>query len=267
MIDSHSRRSRIASTEATRQAAQTAKAFGRLNVASAAASPASSHCLPCCSSRPTRAASPHPPRGHSAARIDHEAVRLTVLAAIADDWFRVAAAADLLRELVPGAKKVALLTNPANPGAVKEQEAMEAASSPLNMTLTTFKASGTSEIDRAFDQIQPGKFDALAVVADAFLISRRDKIVGLAAQRNLPAIYPSREFTEGGGLASYGTRWADMYVIVGAYAGRILKGAKPADLPVQRPTSYELVINNRTAKSLNLTLSQILLARADEVIE
>lgn len=174
---------------------------------------------------------------------------------------------DLLREMVPGVKKVALLTNPANPGAVKEQEAMEAASDPLGMKLETFKASGTSEIDRAFEQMPAGKFDALAVVADAFLISRRDKIVGLAAQRNLPAIYPSREFTEGGGLASYGTRWADMYVIVGSYAGRILKGAKPADLPVQRPTTYELVINQRTAKSLKLNLSQILLARADEVIE
>ena len=174
---------------------------------------------------------------------------------------------DLLREIVPGIKKVALLTNPTNPGATKEQEAMEAASDPLGMKLETFNASGTSEIDRVFEKIQPGTFDALAVVADAFLISRRDKIVGHAALRHLPAIYPSREFTESGGLASYGTRWADMYVIVGRYAGRILRGAKPADLPVQRPTNYEFVVNQRTARSLGLDLPKILLARADEVIE
>ncbi len=174
---------------------------------------------------------------------------------------------DLLREIVPGIKTVALLTNPTNPGATKEQQAMEAASDPLGLKLETFNASSTSDIDRAFEKMPSGKYDALAVVADAFLISRRDKIVGLAAQRRLPAIYPSREFVEGGGLASYGTRWADMYVIVGKYAGRILHGAKPAELPVQRPTTYELVINNRTAKALGLALPQILLARADEVIE
>lgn len=174
---------------------------------------------------------------------------------------------DLLREMVPGAKKVALLTNPTNPGADKERQAMEAASGPLGITLDIFNVTSTAEIDRAFAQMPAGRFDALAVVGDAFLISRRDKIVGLAALKALPAIYPAREFAEGGGLASYGTRWADMYVIVGRYAGRILKGAKPADLPVQRPTSYELVINQRTAKKLGLNLPQILLARADQVIE
>ncbi len=174
---------------------------------------------------------------------------------------------DLLRELVPHVRKVALFTNPTNPGAAKEQEAMEAASGPLGMTLETFNITGTSDIDRAFEKMPAGRFDALAVVADAFLISRRDRIVGKAAQRQLPAIYPSREFTEGGGLASYGTRWSDMYEIVGRYTGRILHGAKPADLPVQRPTTYELVINRRTANALGLSLSPILLARADEVIE
>jgi putative ABC transport system substrate-binding protein len=174
---------------------------------------------------------------------------------------------DLLREMLPGVRKVALLTNPANPGARKEQEAMEAASGPLGMVLETFRASHTSEIDRAFEAMPAGKFDALAVVADAFLIGRRERIIEQAAARRLPAIYPSREFTEGGGLASYGTRWADMYVIVGTYAGRILKGARPADLPVQRPNSYEFVVNQRTARTLGLTLPPILLARADEVLE
>ena len=91
--------------------------------------------------------------------------------------------------------------------------------------------------------------------------------MALAGARRLPAIYPSREFADDGGLMSYGTRWADMYRIVGSYAGRILKGARPSDLPIQRPTTYELVINLRTAKSLDLTPPPILIARADEVIE
>ena len=91
--------------------------------------------------------------------------------------------------------------------------------------------------------------------------------MALAGNRRLPAIYPSREFTDDGGLASYGTRWADMYRIVGTYAGRLLKGEKPADLPVQRPTTYELVINLRTAKSLGITMPPVVIARADEVIE
>jgi putative ABC transport system substrate-binding protein len=174
---------------------------------------------------------------------------------------------DLLRQLAPGARKVAVLTNPSNPGATKELNAMEVASSPLGMELETLDVVSTSDIDRAFEKIPPGRVDALAVVADAFLISRRDRIVGLAAQRRLPAIYPAREFAEGGGLASYGTRWADMYSIVGTYAGRILRGAKPADLPVQRPNAYEFVVNLRTAKALGLTLPPILLARADELLE
>ena len=173
---------------------------------------------------------------------------------------------ELVREFVPAVQKVALLTNPANPGVATEQSAMQAASQPLGIQLETFDISSTSEIDRTFEQIPAGKFDALVVTTDAFLISRREKIVGWAALRRLPAIYPSREFPESGGLASYGTRWAAMYLIAGSYAGRILKGAKRADLPVQRPTTYELVINNRSAKSIGLTISQSLLARADAVI-
>ncbi len=174
---------------------------------------------------------------------------------------------DLLREMVPKARKVALLTNPSNPGAIKEQKAMEAASGALGLELETFEITSTGDIGRAFDKLPPGKVDALAVVGDSFLISRRDLIVGLAAQRSLPAIYPAREFADNGGLASYGTRWADMYQIVGSYAGRILKGEKPADLPVQRPNRYELILNLRTARKLGLTLPQVLLARADEVLD
>ena len=174
---------------------------------------------------------------------------------------------ELLREMVPKARKVALFTNSTNPAAVNEQKAMEAAGGTLDMQLETIDIKSTSDIDRAFDKLPPGRVDALAVVGDAFMISRRDKIVGLAAQRRLPAIYPAREFADNGGLMSYGTRWADMYVIVGTYAGRLLKGAKPADLPVQRPNRYELVINLRTAKALGLIPSPVLLGRADEVLD
>jgi putative ABC transport system substrate-binding protein len=174
---------------------------------------------------------------------------------------------DLLRGMLPNARSVGLLMNPTNPGAVRELQEMLEAASKLGMNLDIQNASSSSEIERAFQAWPAGKADALAVVADAFLINQRRRIMALVGNRRLPAIYPSREFTDDGGLMSYGTRWADMYRIVGTYAGRMLKGEKPADLPVQRPITYELVINLRTAKSLDLAPPPILLARADEVIE
>jgi ABC-type uncharacterized transport system substrate-binding protein len=174
---------------------------------------------------------------------------------------------DLLREMVPTARTVALLMNPTNPPAVVELRSSQEAAARLGITLDVQNASSSSEIERAFQAWPAGKVDALAVSADAFLINQRRRIMALAANRQLPAIYPSREFADDGGLASYGTRWADMYRIVGLYVGRILKGEKPGDLPIQRPTTYELVINQRTAKSLGLTLPPLLLARADEVID
>jgi putative ABC transport system substrate-binding protein len=128
-------------------------------------------------------------------------------------------------------------------------------------------AETSSGVDRAFEAVPDGRIDALAVVADAFLINYRERILRLAAARKLPAIFPAREFVTDGGLASYGTRWADMYRIVGSYTGRILKGAKPGDLPVQRPNTYELVINLKAAHILGITVPPIMLARADEVIE
>ena len=140
----------------------------------------------------------------------------------------------------------------------------------LQLTVTCWSSGTASTLVGISALVGPDwliEIEALAVVGDAFMISRRDKIVGLAAQRRLPAIYPAREFADNGGLMSYGTRWADMYVIVGTYAGRLLKGAKPADLPVQRPNRYELVINLRTAKALGLTPPPVLLGRADEVLD
>lgn len=174
---------------------------------------------------------------------------------------------DLLRAMLPKAKNVALLMNPTNPGVAQEVERMAEAAKALDMELFTINAETSSGIDRAFESLPAGKIDALAVVADAFLINYRERILTLAAARHLPAIFPSREFVVDGGLVSYGTRWADMYRIVGSYTGRILKGAKPSDLPIQRPNTYELVINLKTAKTLGITVPPIMLARADEVLE
>ena len=174
---------------------------------------------------------------------------------------------DLLKEMVPSAKTVALLVNPTNPGALRELKGAQDVAAKLGLTLDVQNASSSSEIERAFQAWPAGKVDAVAVIADAFLINQRRRIMALVGNRQLPAIYPAREFADDGGLASYGARWSDMYRIVGSYAGRLLKGDKPADLPIQRPTTYELVINLRTAKSLGLTLPPILLTRADEVIE
>jgi len=174
---------------------------------------------------------------------------------------------DLLRTLLPGARTVALLMNPANPRADEELQKMKDAARALDMELVVMNARSTSDIDRTFDALPPGGIDALAVVADAFLINRRARILELGVARKLPAIFPAREFVEDGGLVSYGTRWADMYRVVGSYTGRILKGAKPSDLPVQRPNAYELVINLKAARTLGLTVPPIMLGRADEVLE
>jgi ABC-type uncharacterized transport system substrate-binding protein len=174
---------------------------------------------------------------------------------------------DLLHEMVPAARNVAVLINPTNPGAVKELRDAQEAARNLGLVLDIQNASSSAEIERAFAAWPAGKADALAVIADAFLINQRRRIMALAGNRRLPAIYPAREFPDDGGLASYGTRWADMYRIVGTYAGRILKGEKPGDLPIQRPSTYELVINLHTARTLGLSLPAVLLARATEVID
>jgi putative ABC transport system substrate-binding protein len=174
---------------------------------------------------------------------------------------------DLLRALLPQARTVGLLMNPTNPGVAKEVVNMTEAAKTLDMELVIMNAETSSGVDRAFEAVPAGKLDALAVVADAFLINYRDRILRLAAARKLPAIFPAREFVTDGGLASYSTRWADMYRIVGSYTGRILKGAKPGDLPIQRPNTYELLINLTAARTLGLTVPPIMLARADEVIE
>ena len=137
----------------------------------------------------------------------------------------------------------------------------------LKQKLHILTAKTDREIDRAFEMLGSMRADALAVASDSFLISRRQKIVALAAKRGLPAVYAVREFAEAGGLLSYGTDFAHMYRVLGEYTGQILMGTPLADLPVQQPTTYELVINLKTAKALRLTIPQSILLRANEVIQ
>lgn len=174
---------------------------------------------------------------------------------------------DLLHDMLPAARSVAVLMNPLNPGYEELLPRTRETAAALGLKLELLIASSSSEIERAFQSLPTGKVDALAVGADAFLINIRARILALTLERSLPAIFPAREFAVDGGLASYGTRWADMYRILGTYAGRLLKGAKPIELPVQRPATYELVINLQTARALHLELPPIILSRADEVIE
>ena len=179
----------------------------------------------------------------------------------------VAKQLDILRELVPAATSFAFLYNPANPNAQSGLSYAQAAARQLGAQLHLLNGSSEAEIDAAFAALRQMKVAALAVVPDSFLISRRSQIVTLAARQGIPTMYQFRDFVDAGGLMSYGPSLADAYRLAGTYVGRILKGEKPADLPVQEPTTFELVINLTTAKVLGLTVPDKLLATADEVIE
>lgn len=173
----------------------------------------------------------------------------------------------LLREMLPGATRVGLVMNPRNPATPGERADVESAAAPLGLQIDVQPASNDQEIDAAFAHFAAQRIDAIAFAADAVFNSRRSRIVMLAAQHRLPAMYFIRDFAEAGGLASYGGSPDDAYRLAGIYAGRILKGEKPADLPVQQSTKVELVINLKTAKEFGLTIPTSLLALADEVIE
>ena len=174
----------------------------------------------------------------------------------------------LLHELVPKAVRVAVLVNPANTRTAESylREVQEAAPT-LGLELRTLNASTVGEIDAAFATLARERPDALFVTGDAFFVSRRGQLVTLAAHDRIPAAYSSRDYAAAGGLMSYGTDLADMFHQVGVYTGNILRGAKPADLPVLQTTKFEFVINRTTAKALGLTIPAGVLSIADEVIE
>jgi len=174
---------------------------------------------------------------------------------------------ELVLKLVPGANVIALLVNPNYLGVEAIVHEVQEAANAKGVQLRILKAATENEIDAAFAtfiQLRPG---ALVIANDPLFSARRDQLVSLASRHGVPAIYPFGEFATAGGLISYGPRLATVYRLLGTYAGRILAGANPADLPVQRPTELDLMINLKTARELGLVVPPSLLATADEVIE
>jgi len=174
---------------------------------------------------------------------------------------------DLLRELVPQATRVAVLVNPNGPAHEPTLRDIEPAARDMGLQIQVLGASTSDEIIAAFDTFVRVRPNALFVAADPFFTARRVQLVHLATRHAIPATYVARPFTDIGGLMSYGASLTDTWRQVGLYAGRILKGAKPAELPVVQSARFELVINTETARMLGLTVPHSLLARADEVIE
>jgi putative tryptophan/tyrosine transport system substrate-binding protein len=190
---------------------------------------------------------------------------LTGVSFIADEL--TAKRLEMLSELIPQAGVIALLMNPNNATAERVIRDVQEAARTKGLQLHVLKAGSDSEIDTAFASLVQLHAGALVVGADPFLSSRRERLVALASRSAVPSIYAWREFAASGGLISYGASLTSAFRLVGHYAGKVLKGAQPADLPVQQPTTFELVINLKTAKALGLTVPQSMLMHADEVIE
>ncbi len=174
---------------------------------------------------------------------------------------------EALHELLPKGARIAALVNPTNQNAAVDTKEAEAAARTLGLELQVLNASNEREIDDAFALLVERRAGALLIEGDPFFIGRMKQLVVLTARHAIPAIYQSRDFPDAGGLMSYGANRSDALRVAGGYTGRILKGAKPADLPVQLATKLELVVNLNTAKALRLDVPPTLLARADEVIE
>jgi putative tryptophan/tyrosine transport system substrate-binding protein len=174
---------------------------------------------------------------------------------------------ELLREMVPAAKAAGLLVNQNSPGIENQLSEMQSAADSLGLRLHVGRVRSDADIDAAFESVAQAGARMLLVAADPFFVGRRDRLIALAAKHGLPSMWEWPEFVEGGGLMSYGTSIIDAFRQVGVYAGRVLKGENPTDLPVIRPVKFELVINLKTAKTLGIEVPATLLARADRVID
>lgn len=174
---------------------------------------------------------------------------------------------ELLRDLVPNIGLVGVLVNPNNPNAATDPQDLQDAAAALGLKLSFLQASTPDEITVAFATFAAQKLKAVLVNTDPYYLGRRDQLAELAARHSLPAIYSLREHVTAGGLISYGANLVEAYRLLGGFAGRILRGAKPAEIPVEQPTKYELTINLKAARALALEIPPILQARADEVIE
>ena len=174
---------------------------------------------------------------------------------------------ELVRDIFPKASSIGMLVNPLSPDTLAEVLSVQGAAHALRLDLSMLNARTPSEIQAAFKAIAQKRFDALLIGTDPFLLDQRAELIAQAKLLSLPTIYPFREYAAEGGLMSYGTNISDSYQQAGVYAGRILKGATPSELPVMQPTTFQLVINLKTVKALGLTIPPTLLARADEVIE
>jgi len=179
----------------------------------------------------------------------------------------VAKQLELLRDLVPTVTAIGVLVNPRNPNAESDTKQVQMAAHSLGRHIHIVHASTERDLDAAFANLVQQRTATLLVFPDALFVSHRERIVAFAARQRAPAIYSNRDYAEVGGLMSYGVNQMWVYRQAGVYTGRILKGAKPADLPVEQPTKFELVINLKTAKALGLTIPPSLLLRADQVIE
>ena len=174
---------------------------------------------------------------------------------------------ELLQELVPKAPLIAALFNPNNPNAERGAKDVQSAAGTIGQKVVVFYASNEREIDTAFASLIQQQAGGILIYPDGFFTGRRDQLVELAARYKIPAIYPWRDYAVAGGLMSYGTSIREAFRWAGTYVGKVLKGAKPADLPVIQPSKFEVVINMKTARALNLSVPTSLLLRADEVIE
>jgi putative ABC transport system substrate-binding protein len=174
---------------------------------------------------------------------------------------------ELLYELIPQGSAISLLVNPTSSNAERMISDVQEAARAKGVHLDILKAATESAIDSTFTELVQLHAPALVVAPDPFFLSRREQLVALASRDAIPTVYPLREFAASGGLISYGANITAAFHLLGTYAGRVLKGEKPGDLPVQQPTIFELVVNLKTAKALGLTVPQMILGRADEVIE